>query len=77
MRVDRLIFASRRLAANGLDTWQEVLERGYEGLLAKDELRRTVVAGRSRGSRSGNGRTGWWSVAGSWRAVADLSGPAR
>jgi len=35
--VDRLIFASRRLAANGLEAWQEVLERGYEGLLAKDE----------------------------------------
>jgi ATP-dependent DNA ligase len=35
--VDRLIFASRRLAANGLEAGQEVLERGYEGLLAKDE----------------------------------------
>jgi ATP-dependent DNA ligase len=37
MRVGRLIFASRRLAANGLEAWQEVLERGYEGLLAKGE----------------------------------------
>ena len=29
-----LIFPARRLAANGLDAWGQVLERGYEGLLA-------------------------------------------
>ena len=27
----------RRLAADGLDAWAEVVERGYEGLVAKDE----------------------------------------
>jgi len=32
-----LIFPSRRLATNGLEAWQQVLERGYEGLVAKDE----------------------------------------
>src|SRR5262245_8547487 len=31
-----LIFPVRRLAANGLEAWQQVLERGYEGYVAKD-----------------------------------------
>jgi bifunctional non-homologous end joining protein LigD len=32
-----LIFATRRLAENGLEAWEQVMERGYEGLVAKDE----------------------------------------
>ena len=32
-----LIFPARRLAANGLEAWAEVVQRGYEGLAAKDE----------------------------------------
>ena len=32
-----LIFPVRRLAANGLQAWAQVIERGYEGLVAKDE----------------------------------------
>ena len=32
-----LIFPARRLAANGLEAWAQVVERGYEGLVAKDE----------------------------------------
>jgi bifunctional non-homologous end joining protein LigD len=32
-----LLFAARRLAENGLKAWQQVLERGYEGLVGKDE----------------------------------------
>lgn len=31
-----LVFPARRLAANGLEAWAEVLARGYEGLVAKD-----------------------------------------
>ena len=27
----------RRLAADGLEAWRQVVERGYEGLVAKDE----------------------------------------
>ena len=27
----------RRLAADGLEAWAQVVERGYEGLVAKDE----------------------------------------
>jgi bifunctional non-homologous end joining protein LigD len=32
-----LIFPARRLPANGLEAWAQVVERGYEGLVAKDE----------------------------------------
>jgi bifunctional non-homologous end joining protein LigD len=31
-----LIFPARRLAANGLEAWQQVLAAGYEGLVGKD-----------------------------------------
>lgn len=31
------VFAVRRLASNGLEAWGQVLERGYEGYVAKDE----------------------------------------
>jgi ATP-dependent DNA ligase len=36
----------RRLADDGLEGWQEVLERGYEGLVMKDP-ESAYVAGRS------------------------------
>ena len=32
-----LLFPARRLAGNGFTAWQQVLNRGYEGLVAKDE----------------------------------------
>jgi bifunctional non-homologous end joining protein LigD len=32
-----LVFAVRRLAADGVEAWQQVVERGYEGYVAKDE----------------------------------------
>jgi ATP-dependent DNA ligase len=32
-----LVFPVRRLAADGLEAWHHVVERGYEGLVAKDE----------------------------------------
>jgi bifunctional non-homologous end joining protein LigD len=32
-----LVLPARRLAENGLDAWDEVLERGYEGLVGKDD----------------------------------------
>jgi bifunctional non-homologous end joining protein LigD len=31
------ILPVRRLAANGLEAWQEVLEKGYEGMVGKDD----------------------------------------
>lgn len=31
------IFPVRRLADNGLKAWEQVLEQGYEGMVAKDE----------------------------------------
>ena len=32
-----LILPARRLSANGLEAWEQVKEKGYEGLVAKDE----------------------------------------
>jgi len=32
-----LVFPVRRLASDGLVAWQQVMERGYEGYVAKDE----------------------------------------
>jgi len=32
-----LVFPVRRLAADGLAAWAQVVERGYEGYVAKDE----------------------------------------
>jgi ATP-dependent DNA ligase len=33
-----LVLPAHRLAADGLEAWAEVLERGYEGLVGKDEV---------------------------------------
>jgi hypothetical protein len=40
-----LVFPVRRLAPDGLEAWRQVVERGYEGYVAKDELQR--VRGRA------------------------------
>jgi ATP-dependent DNA ligase len=32
-----LVFAVRRLAPDGQEAWKQVVERGYEGRVAKDE----------------------------------------
>jgi bifunctional non-homologous end joining protein LigD len=37
IRDQRLVLPVRRLAANGLEAWDEVQRRGYEGLVAKEE----------------------------------------
>jgi ATP-dependent DNA ligase len=33
-----LVFPVRRFAPDGLEAWQQVIERGYEGYVAKDEV---------------------------------------
>jgi bifunctional non-homologous end joining protein LigD len=35
-----LVFAVRRLALDGLEAWAQVVERGYEGIVAKDDASR-------------------------------------
>jgi ATP-dependent DNA ligase len=60
-----LIFPARRLAANGLEAWAQVVERGYEGLVAKDP--HIAAVGHSRGSRSGSETIGSRSVGGTRR----------
>jgi ATP dependent DNA ligase domain len=39
-----LVFPVRRLATDGLEAWKQVVERGYEGYVAKDEA--SVLRGR-------------------------------
>ncbi len=33
----KLVFPVRRFAPDGLEAWKQVVERGYEGYVAKDE----------------------------------------
>jgi ATP-dependent DNA ligase len=35
--VPERVLPVRRLAGDGLEAWEQVLERGYEGYVAKDE----------------------------------------
>ena len=70
------MYPARRLAPDRLAAWQQVLERGYEGLVAKDEA-----------SVYGGGRTtrwlkvkqkGWTFEEGRWQrriSVAPSRGP--
>jgi hypothetical protein len=32
-----MVYPARRPAPNGLEAWAQVLDRGYEGLVAKDD----------------------------------------
>jgi bifunctional non-homologous end joining protein LigD len=62
-----LVFPVRRLAQDGLEAWQQVIERGYEGYVAKDEasayeagatrrwLKVKQRSGRSRATAGGGG----------------------
>ncbi len=43
----RLLLPARRLPAHGLDAWEEVQRRGYEGLVAKDQAS-AYFGGRTR-----------------------------
>jgi len=36
------VHAARRLASNGLNAWAQVIERGYEGFVAKDNASKYV-----------------------------------
>ena len=44
-----MVLPVRRLADDRLKAWQQVLERGYEGLVAKDPRHPTSAGGRSSG----------------------------
>jgi bifunctional non-homologous end joining protein LigD len=48
----QLVMPTRRLPANGLEAWEEVLRGNYEGMVAKDPRSSIRLAVRSRGSRS-------------------------
>ena len=52
-----LVHPVRRLAPNGLEAWAQVLERGYEGMVAKDNAS-PYVGGPTRLWQKVNRRTG-------------------
>ena len=47
----QFVLPARRLAANGLEAWAQVLARGYEGLVGNDEASAYVEGGHSPGSK--------------------------
>lgn len=59
------MFAVRRLAPNGFEAWKQVVERGYEGLVAKDEAS-PYVAGPTRRWLKAK-RKGWTESEEGWR----------
>ena len=59
-----LVLPARRLAADGLEAWAQVLERGYEGLVGKDEASpyregRTLSWLKVKQPRYREGERGW------------------
>jgi bifunctional non-homologous end joining protein LigD len=59
-----LVLPVRRLADDGLDAWAQVLERGYEGLVGKDEVSpyvegRTLSWLKVKVSHYREGQRGW------------------
>jgi len=71
-----LVFPVRRLAPDGFDAWAQVIERGYEGLVAKEEAS-TYVGGRTMRWLKVKQR-GWTVEEDRWRraiSVAALRGP--
>lgn len=59
-----LVLPARRLAADGLEAWAQVLERNYEGLVGKDEASpyregRTLSWLKVKQPRYREGERGW------------------
>jgi len=59
----QLVLPARRLADNGLEAWAQVLARGYEGLVGKDEASayvegRTAFLAQGEGAALPRGRAG-------------------
>jgi IstB-like ATP binding protein/ATP dependent DNA ligase domain len=66
-----MVHAVRRLAENGLEAWQQVLDRGYEGLVAKDEA--SPYEGGATRRRLKVKVSGWTDPEDRWRRVQDAT----
>lgn len=62
-----LVFAVRRLARDGLEAWRQVVERGYEGYVGKDE--RSTYGGGATKSWLKVKQRGWTDAEERWRRV--------
>jgi ATP-dependent DNA ligase len=58
-----LVLPARRLAANGLDAWAQVVGNGYEGYVAKEE------ASEYRGGPTRAWLTGWTDPQDRWKRL--------
>jgi len=67
-----LVFPVRRLAPDGLEAWKHVIERGYEGYVAKDEA--SVYEGGATRRWLKTKQKGWTAEEDGWRRR--ISAPA-
>jgi hypothetical protein len=63
------IFPARRLAPNGPEAWRQVVERGYEGYVAKDE-----ASAYKGGARDGGVQQKEWTARGRTDGRGGFSG---
>jgi ATP-dependent DNA ligase len=61
----QLVFPVRRLAPDGVEAWKQVVERGYEGYVAKDEA--SVYGGGATRRWLNVKRKGWTLAEDRWR----------
>jgi ATP-dependent DNA ligase len=69
-----VVFPVRRLAADGLKAWAQVVERGYEGYVAKDETS-VYEGGRTRRWRRVKQKE-WMVAEDGWRRRISVAQPA-
>jgi ATP-dependent DNA ligase len=62
-----LVFPVRRLAPDGHEAWKQVIERGYEGYVAKDDA--SVYEGGATRRRVKVKVPGWTDAEDRWRRV--------
>jgi ATP-dependent DNA ligase len=67
-----LVFPVRRLAPDGLEAWAQVVERGYEGYVAKDEA--SAYEGGPTRRRLKVKQKGWTVEDDRWRRIFEEDG---
>ena len=70
-----LVFPVRRLMSDGVEAWRQVVERGYEGYVAKDES--SVCEGGPTRRWLKMKQKGWTVEEDRWRRRISVAPPAR
>jgi ATP-dependent DNA ligase len=71
---NELVFPVRRLAPDGVAAWAQVIERGYEGLVAKDAASAYRPGRRAGGSVK---QKNWTVAEDGWRRRISVAPPVR